>query len=173
METFFNFLETSSIGGFAHIKASKNWVERIFWSIVVASSWVFAIYYITEAFIDWANNPIATTSETRPIYDAPFPKIIVCPPKEAFVFIFLRILHVRHHCSWWSMRRTVSDWNFHYYLCFDMSFGNGTCQYFLGVKAPRGMSEWERKKFHILVAFRITLELIDMANNSILSCMIL
>ena len=92
METCLNYLETSSIGGFAHIKASKNWPERIFWSIVVASSWVFALYFITEAFINWDIDPIATTTQTKPIYEAPFPKIIVCPPKEAFVFVFLDLV---------------------------------------------------------------------------------
>ena len=90
METFLDYLETSSIGGFAHIKASKNWLEKIFWILVMASSWVFAINFISEAFINWDNDPIATTTVTKPIYDAPFPRIIVCPPKAAFVFIFLR-----------------------------------------------------------------------------------
>ena len=92
METFLDYLETSSIGGFAHLKASKNWLEKILWSFVVVSSWVFAINFISEAFISWSDDPIATTTQTKPIYDVPFPRIVVCPPKEAFVFILLRIL---------------------------------------------------------------------------------
>ena len=96
METCINYLETSSIGGFAHIKASKNWPERIFWSIVVASSWVFALYFITGAFLDWDKNPIATTTQTNPIYDVQFPKIVVCPPKEAIAFILQINIFIFH-----------------------------------------------------------------------------
>ena len=75
------FAENSSIGGLPELADSKNWIGRIYWIIVVASSWVLAAYLTNEAFIDWANNPILTTMETDRISDVQFPKIVVCPPR--------------------------------------------------------------------------------------------
>ena len=75
------FAETTSIGGLAQIVENKNWVRRIYWIVVVVSSWVYAIYLIREAFLDWEENPILTTTETDRISDVQFPKIVVCPPR--------------------------------------------------------------------------------------------
>ena len=79
-------MESTSIGGLAQIKTSKTWLGKIYWTVVVASTLVMTIFLVSEAFIGWANNPIATTTETFPIYDVQFPNIVVCPPKVAFGF---------------------------------------------------------------------------------------
>ena len=84
MEALLNFMESSSICGLAQIRASKTWAERLFWIGVV----VLLGYLTGQALIDWRNNPISTTTTTFPIYDVQFPKIVVCPPKVAFGFIF-------------------------------------------------------------------------------------
>ena len=75
------FAETTSIGGLAQVVENKNWVRRIYWIVVVVSSWVYAGYLIREAFLDWEENPILTTTETDRISDVQFPKIVVCPPR--------------------------------------------------------------------------------------------
>ena len=88
MEALLNFMESSSICGLAQIRASKTWAERLFWIAVVVTSCVLLGYLTGQALIDWRNNPISTTTTTFPIYDVQFPKIVVCPPKVAFGFIF-------------------------------------------------------------------------------------
>ena len=75
------FAETTSIGGLAQIADSKSWGWRIYWIVVVGSSWIFAGYLINEAFLDWDEYPISTTTETGRISDVQFPKIVVCPPR--------------------------------------------------------------------------------------------
>ena len=75
------FAENSSIGGLAHLADSKNWAGRIYWMVVVASSWVLALYLAGETFVDWAQNPVSTITETGRIADVQFPKIVVCPPR--------------------------------------------------------------------------------------------
>ena len=75
------FAENSSIGGLPQLADSKSWTGRIYWIAVVATSWIFTAYLINEAFVDWANNPILTTTETHRISDIQFPKIVVCPPR--------------------------------------------------------------------------------------------
>ena len=75
------FAEDSSIGGLAQIAESKGWAGRIYWLVAVASSWILAFFLTREAFVDWANNPISTTTETDRISDVHFPKIVVCPPR--------------------------------------------------------------------------------------------
>ena len=52
----------------------------------MASSWVLTAYFSNKAIDNWANNPVKTTTQPFPIYDAQFPKIIVCPPKVDFGF---------------------------------------------------------------------------------------
>ena len=75
------FAENSSIAGLSQIAESKSWVGKIFWIVAVVSSWIFAAYLTSEAFVDWANNPILTTTETDRISDVQFPNIVVCPPR--------------------------------------------------------------------------------------------
>ena len=75
------FAENSSIGGLSHIADSKSWSGRIFWLLVVASSWILFIYLTSETFLEWANNPVSTITETDRISDVEFPKIVVCPPR--------------------------------------------------------------------------------------------
>ena len=80
------YLENSSICGFSHISASKTKIERVFWLIMSLGSAAGAGYFIWEAFDDWRLYPISTITETFPINQAQFPKIVVCPPKVAFTF---------------------------------------------------------------------------------------
>ena len=81
MSFLVKFTENSSISGLAQIAESRSWAGRIYWIVAVASSWILAGYLTSEAFVDWANNPVLTTTETDRIADVQFPKIVVCPPR--------------------------------------------------------------------------------------------
>ena len=75
------FAENSSIGGLVHIADSKSWAGRLYWILVIATSWILNIYLTSETFLDWAQNPVSTITETGRIADVQFPKIVVCPPR--------------------------------------------------------------------------------------------
>ena len=88
IESVRTFLESSSICGFSHISASKTVAERMFWVAVVAASFAGTAYLTAGALLEWSKYPIATTTETFPISEAQFPKIVVCPPRVSFSFTF-------------------------------------------------------------------------------------
>ena len=75
------FAENSSIGGLVHIAGSKTWAGRIYWILVMATSWILHIYLTSETFIEWDQNPVSTLTETGTTSDVEFPKIVVCPPR--------------------------------------------------------------------------------------------
>ena len=93
MDTVRGYLENSSICGLSHIISSKTKIERVFWVLVACIAVAAAGYLIWEAFDDWAEYPISTITETFPINQAQFPKIVVCPPKVAFTFTLTNIYH--------------------------------------------------------------------------------
>ena len=83
-----NFLENSSICGWAHISNSKTTIEQVYW-ILVSASMIAVIAYLTMDALDgWEKNPISTLTEPYTIYQTKFPKIVVCPPKVSFSFTF-------------------------------------------------------------------------------------
>ena len=81
METVRNFLESSSICGLSHISTSNSKAEKVFWVVVVLASVTMTGYLTTEAFVEWSLYPISTTTETFPITEVTFPRIVVCPPQ--------------------------------------------------------------------------------------------
>ena len=81
METVKNFLENSSICGLAHISNSKHILERVYWVVISILMVVGTGFLTSEAFNEWDAKPISTITETIPIDQVEFPKIVVCPPK--------------------------------------------------------------------------------------------
>ena len=80
------FLESSSICGWAHISNSKTKIEKAYWIVVSVLMVAGAGYLISDAFDDWEKNPISTFTEPAAIFHVKFPQIVVCPPKESFSF---------------------------------------------------------------------------------------
>ena len=78
-----SFLESSSIHGLGYIALTEKGV-RLFWILVVFTGFTGAGILIYESFIHWAENPVTTTIETRPITEINYPKVTVCPPKNTF-----------------------------------------------------------------------------------------
>ena len=83
MGEFRKFLETSTIHGLSHISLTNKFA-RLFWTIIVISGFIGAVYLIQESFQFWSQNPIKTTIETLPISEVTFPKVSICPPKGTY-----------------------------------------------------------------------------------------
>ena len=77
------FLESSSIHGLTHISTSRKFA-KVFWITIVFAGFTFAGYMINNSIKSWAERPIKTTLETRPISEINLPKVTVCPPKNTF-----------------------------------------------------------------------------------------
>ena len=83
MDSVGTFLESSSIHGLAYISTSRKFA-KVFWIIIVFGGFTFAGYMINNSINSWAERPIKTTLETRPISEIKLPKVTVCPPKNTF-----------------------------------------------------------------------------------------
>ena len=84
-----DFLENSSICGFANISNSKTNFEKAYWIFVSVLMLAGAAYLTVDAFDDWERNPISTLTKVENISQVKFPQIVVCPPKVSFSFTFL------------------------------------------------------------------------------------
>ena len=76
-----DFLENSSICGFAHISNSKGYSEKAYWILVSVLMIAGAGYLTKDAFDDWEENPISTVTDVETISLKLFPLIVVCPPE--------------------------------------------------------------------------------------------
>ena len=81
MEGVQSFFESSTIHGLTYICTTRKYV-RLFWILVVLTGFAVAGYLINKSFETWAESPIKTTIETRPMSEIRFPKVTVCPPKN-------------------------------------------------------------------------------------------
>ena len=81
METFKEFLETSTIHGLYHISAAKAKLLRLFWIFTVFAGFIVSSIMIMNSFQSWKESPILSSTQTRPISEAQFPKVTVCPPE--------------------------------------------------------------------------------------------
>ena len=85
MDIFETFLQTSSINGVNHI-ARGGCCSRLFWIFVVTCGFTVAGILINQSFRSWAESPIRTTIETKPITQLTLPTLTVCPPNNKFTF---------------------------------------------------------------------------------------
>ena len=83
MNTLGSFLESSSIHGLSYISTSKKFF-KLFWICIVFTGFSTAGLLINQAFQSWADSPVSTAIETRPISELTFPKVTVCPPINTF-----------------------------------------------------------------------------------------
>ena len=81
MENIKSFLETSTIHGLTYISSGRK-AAKLFWTIIVLSSFTAAGILIKEAFQVWIESPVKTTIESLPIAEINLPKVTVCPPKN-------------------------------------------------------------------------------------------
>ena len=84
MDEFKEFLGTSTIAGLSYISTSKR-TAKLFWILVVFSTFTASFVEIWNLFQDWEKNPIKTTSKNLPISQLTLPNITVCPPKNSYL----------------------------------------------------------------------------------------
>ena len=78
MDEFKEFFETSTIGGLTYI-VNTRLTAKLFWIVIVLSSFTASFIEIWNLFQDWEKNPIKTTTENLPISQLSLPNVTVCP----------------------------------------------------------------------------------------------
>ena len=91
MEGVQSFFESSTIHGLTYISTTRKYV-RLFWILVVLTGFAVAGYLINKSFETWAESPIKTTIETRPMSEIRFPKVTVCPPKNTYTDLNYKLM---------------------------------------------------------------------------------
>ena len=62
---------------------------------VVIAGFTVAGVMIQQSFSSWADSPISTTIETRPITEIDFPNVTVCPPRNSFTSLIPDLVRSR------------------------------------------------------------------------------
>ena len=88
------FLSSSTIHGLSYIAGNRRLV-RLFWICVVIAGFTGAAVLIQQSFSSWADSPISTTIETRPITEIDFPNVTVCPPRNSFTSLIPDLVRSR------------------------------------------------------------------------------
>ena len=94
IQGFKEFLESSTIHGLSYIAGNRRLV-RLFWICVVITGFTGAAVMIQQSFSSWADSPISTTIETRPITEIDFPNVTVCPPRNSFTSLIPDLVRSR------------------------------------------------------------------------------
>ena len=87
------FLASSTIHGISYIPKTRKYV-RLFWIFTVMLGFLAASVLIHRSFKSWEKSPIKTNTETLPISELEFPKIIVCPPENTFTDMNYDIMYL-------------------------------------------------------------------------------
>ena len=107
MEIVKSFLESSTIHGLSYISTGRKYA-RLLWIIVVIAGFTGAGFMIYQSFQSWNESPVKTTIENRPIMEAPYPKLTVCPPKNTYTDLNFDLMmaenmtldnHTRHNLT--------------------------------------------------------------------------
>ena len=108
MDTFNNFLESTTIHGLAYISTARNWL-KLFWVVVVVSGFIGASALIYSSFQAWEESPVTTTIETRPIIELPLPKVTVCPPKHTYTDLNYDLMLMKNVTITNTTRNTLKE----------------------------------------------------------------
>ena len=103
-----DFLESSTIHGLSHISTTRRLI-RLFWMFVVLTGFTVAAVMIQQSFSSWADSPISTTLETRPITEIDFPNVTVCPPRNSFTSLIPDLVRSRNITFAEEERQELSD----------------------------------------------------------------
>ena len=102
------FLGSSTIHGLSHIAANRR-LARLFWIWVVITGFTVAGVLIQQSFSSWADSPISTTIETRPITEIDFPNVTVCPPRNSFTSLYPDLVMARNVTFNGEERKELAD----------------------------------------------------------------
>ena len=107
-----DFLDSTSVHGFAYLHSRTHWVWRVFWVsmakmrndkhgfnfffiflkfLTIIGGFGLAIHTIYFSFLGWSENPVITTLDTitAPIHDVQFPTITACADSQPDNWAFL------------------------------------------------------------------------------------
>ena len=109
MENIKKFLESSTIHGLSYISTERQYV-RLFWITVAMVGFTGAGVIIHQSFQSWAESPVKTTIETRPIKEITFPKVTVCPPKNSYTDLNYDLLRAENMTLDKDIRSNLTDY---------------------------------------------------------------
>ena len=81
-KTLREFLDNSSIHGLNYISNAKFSLERVAWICAVGVGFIMGTTLIQISFEGWNESPFITTTSMKPISQAPFPIVTICPPMK-------------------------------------------------------------------------------------------
>ena len=64
----------------SYIQTSSQPVAKLFWILIIGTSFFMAAYNIYMSFLAWAESPFVTTVDILPISRLPIPDFTLCPP---------------------------------------------------------------------------------------------
>ena len=87
------YFESTSIHGFSHLRASKTFLGRLLWILIIGSCFSLAALLICESIEEANDNPILTNIETVSVQDIPFPAVTINAPRPNVWRHFAKILN--------------------------------------------------------------------------------
>ena len=87
------YFESTSIHGFSHLRASKTFLGRLLWILIIGSCFSLAALLICESIEEANDNPILTNIETISVQDIPFPAVTIKTPEPNIWRHFAKILN--------------------------------------------------------------------------------
>ena len=81
MKALKEYLSSSTIHGLYYIGSTNSRILKIFWIVIVFTGFSIAFNMILGSVSSWKKSPVISTIETKPISDARFPQVTVCPPE--------------------------------------------------------------------------------------------
>ena len=79
------YLESTTVHGFAYLHSRNSYCTRIFWTCIILVGFSIAGYMIFCSVVDWDANQTITTLESiaTPIQKVQFPTVTVCPHEHS------------------------------------------------------------------------------------------
>ena len=74
-QTVSEYLNTTTIHGFAYVQKSRNVLERLSWCVIILGCISFSGLLIRQSLNEAEEHPIATTVELVPLTSVPFPAV--------------------------------------------------------------------------------------------------
>ena len=78
------YFSETTVHGFHYIVTGRNWLERLFWAILIVSGFTLSGLIFYRAYNDWDETPLETTIEqvSLPVEKLNYPAVTVCHPAE-------------------------------------------------------------------------------------------
>ena len=97
MDVVKEYLTSSTIHGLYYIGSTNSRLLRFFWIIIIVASFTISLSMICTSFSSWEKAPVISTIETKPISEARFPTVTVCPPEGSNTILNYDISNSENH----------------------------------------------------------------------------